>query len=72
MSCASCVARVENAIRAVDGVAQASVNLVEGAAYVVGGEPQRVVAAVTDQGYPAQLAAAQAALGSEQKISHTA
>jgi Cu+-exporting ATPase len=61
MSCASCVARVENAIRAVDGVAQASVNLVEGAAYVVGGEPQRVVAAVTDQGYPAHLAAAQAA-----------
>jgi len=61
MSCASCVARVENAIRAVHGVSEASVNLVEGAAYVVGGAPQQVVDAVTDQGYPAHLAEAQAA-----------
>jgi Cu+-exporting ATPase len=56
MSCASCVARVEKAILAVDGVTDASVNLVEAAAYVVGGDPERVVDAVTDQGYPSHLA----------------
>jgi Cu+-exporting ATPase len=55
MSCASCVARVEKAILAVDGVTDASVNLVEAAAYVVGGDPERVVDAVTDQGYPSHL-----------------
>jgi Cu+-exporting ATPase len=54
MSCASCVARVEKAILAVDGVGEAAVNLVEGAAYVLGGDPAQVVAAVTDQGYPAR------------------
>ena len=56
MSCASCVARVEKAILAVDGVIDASVNLVEGAAYVVGGDPERVVDAVTGQGYPSHVA----------------
>lgn len=56
MSCASCVARVEKAIRAVDGVREASVNLVEGAAYVAGGNPAEVVDAITDQGYPSRLA----------------
>ena len=56
MSCASCVARVEKVILAVDGVIDASVNLVEGSAYVVGGDPRRVVDAVSDQGYPSHLA----------------
>lgn len=55
MSCASCVARVENAIRQVEGVEDAAVNLVEGAAYVVGGNPVQVVDAITDQGYPSRL-----------------
>ena len=55
MSCASCVARVEKAILSVDGVHGASVNLVEGAAYVDGGDPLQVVNAIVDQGYPAQL-----------------
>ena len=54
MSCASCVARVEKAILAVDGVSDASVNLVEGAAYVVGGDANAVANAVIDQGYPAR------------------
>jgi Cu+-exporting ATPase len=63
MSCASCVARVEKAILGVDGVSRASVNLVEGAAYVVGGEPRRVAGAVTDQGYPAHVAEASPAAG---------
>jgi len=55
MSCASCVARVEKAILAVDGVIEASVNLVEGAAYVVGGDRERVVDAVSGHGYPSHL-----------------
>jgi Cu+-exporting ATPase len=55
MTCASCVTRVEQAILAVNGVSGAAVNLVEGAAYVHGGDPQQVVNAVIDQGYPAHL-----------------
>ena len=53
MTCASCVARVEKAILAVDGVESASVNLVEGIATVSGGEPDQVVNAIIDSGYPA-------------------
>jgi Cu+-exporting ATPase len=56
MTCASCVARVEKAILSVAGVREASVNLVEGAAYVVGGDAQQVANAVIDQGYPARPA----------------
>lgn len=56
MTCASCVARVEKAILAVDGVSDASVNLVEGAAYVLGGDAKTVANAVIDQGYPARPA----------------
>jgi Cu+-exporting ATPase len=54
MSCASCVARVEKAILTVDGVSDASVNLVEGAAYVLGGDANTVVNTIIDQGYPAR------------------
>ncbi len=56
MTCASCVARVEKAILAVEGVDTAAVNLVEGAAYVSGGDVERVVNAIVDQGYPARAA----------------
>ena len=55
MSCASCVAAVERAIRSVEGVEAAAVNLVEQRAQVVGGDPGAVVNAVIDQGYSAQL-----------------
>ena len=55
MTCSSCVAAVEKAIRAVPGVREASVNLVEKRAQVRGGDPQAVIAAVIDQGYPARL-----------------
>ena len=48
---------MEKAIRSVAAVSDASVNLVEGAAYVLGGDPQKVVDAVVDQGYPSRLAA---------------
>ena len=56
MTCASCVSRVEKAIRSVPGVQEAAVDLVNGTARVVGGDPQAVVAAIVDQGYPARLA----------------
>ncbi len=55
MTCASCVATVERAIRAVAGVEAAAVNLVEKRAQVVGGDPRAVVNAVIDQGYSAHL-----------------
>ncbi|MCU7844656.1 MAG: heavy metal translocating P-type ATPase [Candidatus Thiodiazotropha sp. (ex Monitilora ramsayi)] len=59
MSCASCVSAVERAIRSVDGVEAAAVNLVEKRAQVVGGDSQAVVNAVIDQGYGAHLIEAQ-------------
>ncbi|MEW8027973.1 MAG: heavy metal translocating P-type ATPase [Candidatus Thiodiazotropha sp.] len=55
MTCASCVAAVERAIRSVDGVTEAVVNLVEKRAQVIGGDPERVVNTVIDQGYNARL-----------------
>ncbi len=55
MSCASCVAAVEKAIRAVEGVSEAQVNLVAKTAHVIGGEPREVVNAVIDFGYDASL-----------------
>ena len=56
MTCSSCVATVEKAIRSVPGVQEAAVNLVEKRALVRGGDPEAVVAAIIDQGYPARLA----------------
>ncbi|BAO44472.1 heavy metal translocating P-type ATPase [Thiolapillus brandeum] len=56
MTCASCVGRVEKAILSVPGVEQAAVDLVNQSALVTGGDPQAVVAAIVDQGYPARLA----------------
>jgi Cu+-exporting ATPase len=55
MSCASCVAAVERAIRSVSGVEVTAVNLVEQRAQVVGGDPRAVVNAVIQQGYAARL-----------------
>ncbi|MCU7841720.1 MAG: heavy metal translocating P-type ATPase [Candidatus Thiodiazotropha sp. (ex Troendleina suluensis)] len=55
MTCASCVAAVEKAIRSVEGVTEAAVNLVEKRAQVVGGQPAAVVDAVIDQGYNARF-----------------
>jgi Cu+-exporting ATPase len=59
MTCASCVAAVERAIRSVEGVSDAAVNLVEKRAQVIGGDPGRVVEAVTAKGYGARLDAPQ-------------
>ena len=55
MTCASCVATVERAIKSVEGVSLAQVNLVEKQAQVVGGDPSAVVNAIIDQGYDAAL-----------------
>ncbi len=57
MHCASCVRRVEEALLAVDGVGEASVNLIEKIAMVAGGDPTEAVAAVVDAGYQAELLA---------------
>jgi len=55
MTCTSCVANVEKAIRSVAGVSQVQINLVEKKAYIVGGDPDSVVSAVIDQGYDSSL-----------------
>jgi heavy metal translocating P-type ATPase len=51
MTCASCATRVEAAIRAVEGVERASVNLATGRATVAGGDPLAVAAAIRAAGY---------------------
>jgi Cu+-exporting ATPase len=60
MTCTSCVGRVEKAILAVDGVQEAAVDLVNQTAQVVGGDPQVVINAIVDQGYPAEMQAVRA------------
>ena len=58
MTCASCVARVEKALRRVDGVRQVAVNLATEKASVHGAAPiDALLAAVRDAGYQAAEAA---------------
>ncbi len=60
MSCASCVSRIERSLRAVPGVAEASVNLATGSAtitYADGAtDPVALAQIATDTGYPARPA----------------
>ncbi len=59
MTCASCVARVEKALKSVPGVASAEVNLATETATVLlapGADPQALVVAVQRAGYEARLA----------------
>ncbi|WP_051305485.1 heavy metal translocating P-type ATPase [Desulfogranum mediterraneum] len=63
MTCASCVAAVEQAILASSGVVSAQVNLLEQKARVRGGDPLEVVRAVAARGYQAELSPAGAASG---------
>src|SRR5688572_267191 len=59
MTCASCVSRVERALRRVPGVERAEVNLATETATVAlgqGASPQALVTAVRDAGYEAHLA----------------
>ena len=51
MTCASCVGRVERALKAVDGVSDASVNLATERATIYGGDVKALVAAVAAAGY---------------------
>lgn len=55
MTCSSCVANVEKAILSVPNVTEASVNLLEKTALILGGEPKDVINAIIDQGYKAKL-----------------
>ncbi|MDH5632339.1 MAG: heavy metal translocating P-type ATPase [Gammaproteobacteria bacterium] len=56
MSCAGCVTAVEEAIRAVPGVTDSSVNFAEHTASVTGAIPaQTIINAVTEAGYEAAL-----------------
>ncbi|MEP3048990.1 MAG: heavy metal translocating P-type ATPase [Roseibium sp.] len=62
MSCASCVGRVDRALKAVPGVVEASVNLASETASITYAEgsvtPQVLIEASTAAGYPATLAEA--------------
>lgn len=57
MTCASCVAHVEKAARALPGVADVNVNLARGRAVVkfdpARATPEAIAGAITDSGYPA-------------------
>lgn len=58
MSCAACVGRVERALKKVDGVAEANVNLATHKAHIVLAKPladDLLTAAVTKAGYEAQV-----------------
>lgn len=66
MTCASCVGRVERALKAVPGVTGASVNLATERATVEGSaEAAALIAAVEKTGYEAKLIAAAAAADSQ-------
>lgn len=55
MTCASCVARVEKALKNVAGVQTAVVNLASEKAFIQGGQLSDLIAAVKKAGYEAQL-----------------
>ena len=55
MSCTACVARVEKAVNAVDGVTECAVNLLTNSMIVSGtASAEKIIKAVTDAGYGAQ------------------
>lgn len=56
MSCAACVARVEKAVKAVEGVTSCSVSLLTNSMGVEGtADPKKIISAVTEAGYGASL-----------------
>ncbi|GAA5073300.1 heavy metal translocating P-type ATPase [Lysobacter panacisoli] len=73
MTCASCVARIEKALRNVPGVLEASVNLATERAHVRVGdrvEDAALIAAVRGAGYEAQIPAEQAAAALDPHAAH--
>jgi Au+-exporting ATPase len=66
MTCASCVARVERALKSVSGVTNASVNLATERAHVIGqADPAALIRPIEDAGYGARLAVSAADLSEE-------
>ena len=66
MTCASCVARVERALKSVSGVTNASVNLATERAHVIGqADPAALIRAIEEAGYDARLAVSAADLSEE-------
>ena len=64
MTCASCVARVERALKLVPGVTDANVNLATERAQVIGqADPAALIRAISDAGYEARLAIPAGAVG---------
>ena len=58
MTCGHCEKAVQNALKSVPGVQDVRVNLQDGTATVQGdADPQALVAAVTEEGYGAQVRA---------------
>ena len=58
MTCGHCEKAVQNALKSVPGVQDVRVNLQDGTATVQGdSDPQALVAAVTEEGYGAQVRA---------------
>ncbi|ABF43988.1 heavy metal transport/detoxification protein [Deinococcus phoenicis] len=56
MTCGHCEKAVQNALKSVSGVQDVRVNLREGTATVQGdADPQALIAAVTEEGYGAQV-----------------
>ncbi|MCB1858997.1 MAG: heavy metal translocating P-type ATPase [Gammaproteobacteria bacterium] len=66
MSCASCVAAVEQAAQEVAGVCEIGVDLVEQRALVRGGDPQAVVDTINRKGYDARLEATASSVGTSE------
>ena len=57
MTCGHCQTAVTKALRSVEGVSDAHVDLASGKATVTGTpDPQALVAAIVDEGYGAQVA----------------
>ena len=69
MTCASCVARVEKALKAVDGVSQATVNLANEKAFIQApaSQTQQLIAAVKKAGYEATVVTQQQPSMAEKK-----
>lgn len=63
MSCGSCINHVTQALKPIPGITDVAVDLASGHVRVTGArdvDPQRLVSALGDAGYPAKLAGAHA------------
>ncbi|MCF6764532.1 heavy metal translocating P-type ATPase [Thiotrichales bacterium 19S3-7] len=55
MRCSSCIAKIETAVVALEGVSQVNVNLIEKEVTVTGGNRDLIIKTLTNLGYPAKL-----------------